>query len=55
MTIDTLAAYIQVSVSSIYKLVETSRVSGLEVGNHWQSRKEMIGVRNQEKSSESSL
>jgi excisionase family DNA binding protein len=42
MTIDDLAAYIQVSKSSIYKLAQEGRVPGQKVGKHWRFRKAVI-------------
>jgi excisionase family DNA binding protein len=35
MTISDLAEYIQVSKSSIYKLVQNGKVPGQKVGKHW--------------------
>jgi excisionase family DNA binding protein len=35
MTIDDLAAYLQVSKSSLYKLAQDGRVPGQKVGRHW--------------------
>jgi len=35
MTIDDLAAYLQVSKSSLYKLAQEGRVPGQKVGRHW--------------------
>jgi excisionase family DNA binding protein len=42
MTIDDLAAYIQVSKSSIYKLAQEGRIPGQKVGKHWRFHKAMI-------------
>ena len=42
MTIDDLAAYIQVSKSSIYKLAQEGRVPAQKVGKHWRFRKAVI-------------
>lgn len=42
MTIDDLAAYLQVSKSSLYKLCQAGRVPGQKVGRHWRFRKETI-------------
>jgi excisionase family DNA binding protein len=42
MTIDDLAAYIQVSKSSIYKLAQEGRVPGQKVGKHWRFHKAVI-------------
>lgn len=35
MTIDDLAAYLQVSKSSLYKLAQGGKVPGQKVGKHW--------------------
>lgn len=35
MTIDDLAAYLQVSKSSLYKLAQDGKVPGQKVGRHW--------------------
>jgi excisionase family DNA binding protein len=35
MTISDLAEYIQVSKSSLYKLVQNGKVPGQKVGKHW--------------------
>jgi len=35
MTISDLAQYLQVSKSSLYKLVQSGRVHGQKVGKHW--------------------
>lgn len=42
MTIDDLAAYIQVSKSSIYKLAQEGRVPAQKVGKHWRFHKAVI-------------
>lgn len=42
MTIDDLAAYLQVSKSSLYKLAQDGRVPGQKVGKHWRFHKEVI-------------
>lgn len=42
MTIDDLAAYLQVSKSSLYKLAQEGKVPGQKVGKHWRFRKEVI-------------
>jgi excisionase family DNA binding protein len=42
MTIDDLAAYLQVSKSSLYKLVQDGRVPGQKVGRHWRFLRETI-------------
>ncbi|KAA0215756.1 MAG: DNA-binding protein [Leptolyngbya sp. PLA3] len=42
MTIDELAAYLQVSKSSLYKLAQDGKVPGQKVGRHWRFRRETI-------------
>lgn len=42
MTIDDLAAYLQVSKSSLYKLAQDAKVPGQKVGKHWRFRKTVI-------------
>jgi len=42
MTIDDLAAYLQVSKSSLYKLAQDGKVPGQKVGKHWRFHKEAI-------------
>jgi len=42
MTISDLAEYLQVSKSSLYKLVQSGRVPGQKVGKHWRFHKEVI-------------
>lgn len=42
MTISDLAEYLQVSKSSLYKLVQTGRVPGQKVGKHWRFHKESV-------------
>lgn len=42
MTISDLAEYLQVSKSSLYKLVQDGRVPGQKVGKHWRFHKENI-------------
>lgn len=42
MTIDELAAYLQVSKSSLYKLAQDGKVPGQKVGRHWRFRKQVI-------------
>ena len=42
MTIDDLAAYLQVSKSSLYKLAQEGRVPGQKVGRHWRFHKAVI-------------
>jgi len=42
MTISELAEYLQVSKSSLYKLVQEGRVPGKKVGRHWRFHRETI-------------
>ena len=42
MTISDLAEYLQVSKSSLFKLVQTGRVPGQKVGKHWRFHKESV-------------
>jgi len=42
MTIDDLAAYLQVSKSSLYKLAQEGKVPGQKVGKHWRFRRDTI-------------
>lgn len=42
MTIDELAAYLQVAKSTLYKLAQEGRVPAQKVGKHWRFRKEAI-------------
>lgn len=42
MTISDLAGYLQVSKSSLYKLVQSGKVPGQKVGRHWRFRKQTI-------------
>lgn len=42
MTIDDLAAYIQLSKSSLYKLVQEGKVPGVKVGKHWRFHKDAV-------------
>jgi excisionase family DNA binding protein len=42
MTISDLAVYLQVSQSSLYKLVQSGRVPGQKVGRHWRFHKDSI-------------
>jgi excisionase family DNA binding protein len=42
MTISDLAEYLQVSKSSLYKLVQTGRVPGQKVGKHWRFHKQSV-------------
>jgi excisionase family DNA binding protein len=42
MTISDLAEYLQVSKSSLYKLVQNGRVPGQKVGKHWRFHKDVV-------------
>lgn len=42
MTISDLAEYLQVSKSSLYKLVQQGKVPGQKVGKHWRFRKDTV-------------
>lgn len=42
MTIDDLAAFLQVSKSSLYKLAQDGRVPGKKVGRHWRFHRPAI-------------
>lgn len=42
MTIDDLAAYLQLSKSSLYKLVQCGRIPGKKIGRHWRFHTEAI-------------
>ncbi|MBX3368705.1 MAG: helix-turn-helix domain-containing protein [Phycisphaeraceae bacterium] len=42
MTIDDLAAYLQVSKSSLYKLAQEGKIPGQKVGKHWRFHKKII-------------
>jgi excisionase family DNA binding protein len=42
MTIDDLAAYIQISKSSLYKLAQDGRVPGQKIGKHWRFSRAVI-------------
>lgn len=42
MTIDDLAEYLQVSKSSLYKLVQSGQIPGQKVGKHWRFRRDTI-------------
>lgn len=39
LTIDELAAYLKVSKSTLYKLVQEGKVPGQKVGRHWRFRR----------------
>ena len=42
MTIDELAAYLNVAKSTLYKLAQTGKVPGQKVGKHWRFHREAI-------------
>jgi len=42
MTISDLAEYLQVSKSSLYKLVQSGKVPGQKVGKHWRFSRAVI-------------
>lgn len=42
MTIEALAAYLQISKSTLYKLVQDGRLPGQKVGKRWRFHKEAI-------------
>jgi len=42
MTINDLAAYLQVAKSTLYKLAQEGRVPGQRVGKHWRFKKDAI-------------
>lgn len=42
MTIDDLAAFLQVSKSSLYKLAQDGRVPGKKVGRHWRFHRSAV-------------
>ncbi len=42
MTIDELAAYLQVAKSTLYKLAQEGKVPGQKVGKHWRFSKTAI-------------
>lgn len=42
MTIDDLATYLQLSKSSLYKLVQGGRIPGKKIGRHWRFHKAAI-------------
>ena len=44
MTIDELAAYLQLSKSTLYKLAQEGKVPGQKVGKHWRFRKETVDL-----------
>lgn len=42
LTIDELAAYLKVSKSTLYKLVQEGKVPGQKVGKHWRFHRDVI-------------
>ena len=42
MTIDDLAAYLQVAKSTLYKLAQEGKVPGQKVGRHWRFHRDAI-------------
>ena len=42
MTVEQLAQYLNVSVTTIYKLTNEGKIPGTKVGNQWRFRKEKI-------------
>jgi excisionase family DNA binding protein len=42
MTISDLAEYLQMSKSSLYKLVQAGKVPGQKVGKHWRFHKDAV-------------
>lgn len=42
MTIDDLAAYLQIAKSTLYKLAQEGKVPGQKVGRHWRFSKDAI-------------
>jgi len=42
MTIEDLAAYLQISKSTLYKLVQEGKLPGQKVGKRWRFHKEAI-------------
>lgn len=44
LTLDELSEYVQVSKSTLYKLVQAGRVPGTKIGKHWQFRKATIDL-----------
>jgi len=42
MTIDELAAYLQVAKSTLYKLAQEGKVPGQKVGKHWRFSRQVI-------------
>ena len=44
LTLDELSKYLQVSKSTLYKLVQAGRVPGTKIGKHWRFRKATIDL-----------
>lgn len=42
LTIEELAAYLKISKSTLYKLVQKGEVPGQKVGKHWRFRRDII-------------
>lgn len=42
MTIDDLAQYLKLSLSTLYKLCAEGKIPGQKVGRHWRFRKDTI-------------
>ena len=42
MTVEQLAKYLNVGVTTIYKLTNEGKIPGTKVGNQWRFRKEKI-------------
>jgi excisionase family DNA binding protein len=42
MTIGEIAAYLRISISSLYKLAQEGRIPCQKVGRHWRFRREAI-------------
>ncbi len=44
LTLDELSEYLQVSKSTLYKLVQAGKVPGTKIGKHWRFRKVTIDL-----------
>lgn len=44
MTIDDLAVYLQLSKSSLYKLVQNRKIPGKKIGRHWRFHRDTIAA-----------
>ena len=42
LTLDDLAAYLQLSKSSLYKLCQAGKVPGTKIGRHWRFHRDAI-------------